>query len=59
MKLTRDQKRRAVWAIRLMRTRRRNPQRLRNFIRINYRVEYTIGHCRRIWEVFKRARIGV
>jgi hypothetical protein len=58
-KLQQSQKRFAVRSIRHMMGRKKyrdGPQRLRNFIRINYGVLYTMGHCRKIWEQYSTVR---
>lgn len=65
-RLTARQQYSAVEAIRLAWGIERNldefkdaPQRVRNFIRINYRREYTLNHCRRIWNRFKNEVLHV
>jgi hypothetical protein len=58
-RLTVEEQRFAAKSIRAMlagRNQLDGPQRLRNFIRVNYGVEYTLGYCRGIWTKAKRSR---
>ena len=48
--LNERQEKHAVWAVRIMRCRLGNPARLRNFIAVNYGVDYTLGQAEIIWK---------
>jgi hypothetical protein len=58
MKLSRKHQRLSVEAVRLMRVKTKLPVRLRNFIRLNFGIEYSLSSARRIWTKYRHARIG-